>query len=103
MANKKEKINNGIKYRYWFSQKPTTKEILDKLQAKEQECEAQRCTLNYYIKKTTQLLDDIDNYKQALEQIEDITDDYNRVEKTSQYYRDGFDEIQNIINKIKDN
>ena len=40
-------------------------------------------------------------YKQALDEIEDIADDYNRVEKTSQYYRDGFDEIQNIINEIK--
>ena len=40
-------------------------------------------------------------YKQALDEIEDIADDYNRVEKTSQYYRDGFDEIQDIINKAK--
>lgn len=73
-----------------------------KLQAKEQECETQRYKLNYYIKKTTQLLDDIDNYKQAFDEIENIADDYNRVEKTSQYYRDGFDQIQDIINDIKE-
>lgn len=42
------------------------------------------------------------NYKQALDEIEDIADDYNRVGKTSQYYRDGFDEIQDIINKAKE-
>lgn len=39
--------------------------------------------------------------EQALDEIEDIADDYNRVGKTSQYYRDGFDEIQDIINKAK--
>lgn len=43
-----------------------------------------------------------DKYKQALDEIEDVADDYNRVEKTSQYYRDGFDEIQDIINGIKE-
>ena len=45
-------------------------ELQQKLQAKEQECEAQRRKIDYYIKKTTQLLDDIDNYKQALDEIE---------------------------------
>lgn len=40
--------------------------------------------------------------EQALDEIEDIADDYNRVEKTSQYYRDGFDEIQDIIDKVKE-
>lgn len=34
-----------------------------------------------------------DKYKQALDEIEGIADDYNRAEKTSQYYRDGFDQI----------
>lgn len=47
----------------------TLKRIIDKLRAKEQECEIQRHKLNYYITKTTQLLDDIDNYKQALDEI----------------------------------
>ncbi len=42
-------------------------------------------------------------YKQALDEIENIADDYNRVEKTPQYYRDGFDQIQDIINAIKEN
>ena len=42
------------------------------------------------------------HYKQALNEIENVADDYNRVEKTSQYYRDGFDEIQDIINKAKE-
>lgn len=45
----------------------------------------------------------IRKYKQAFDEIENIADDYNRVEKTSQYYRDGFDQIQNIINTAKDN
>lgn len=43
-----------------------------------------------------------DKYKQAFDEIENIADDYNRVEKTSQYYRDGFDQIQDIINNIKE-
>lgn len=42
------------------------------IQAKEQECEAQRCKIDYYIKKTTQLLDDMDKYKQALDEIEEF-------------------------------
>lgn len=42
------------------------------------------------------------NYKQALDEIEGIADDYNRAGKTSQYYRDGFDEIQDIIMKVKE-
>lgn len=55
--------------------------ILDYIKRKEQEC---------------------NDYKQALDEIENIADDYNRVEKTSQYYRDGFDQIQDIINSIKE-
>lgn len=58
--------------------------------------------VQYYIKKVSQLLDDIDKYKQALDEIENIADDYNRVGKTSQYYRDGFDQIQDAINSIKE-
>lgn len=42
-----------------------------------------------------------DKYYKALEEIESIADDYNRTNKTSQYYRDGFEEILNIINKAK--
>lgn len=42
-----------------------------------------------------------DCYLEALKEIEDISDDYNRVEKTSQYYRDGFEEILDVISKIK--
>lgn len=57
------------------------KELQKQLQYKEQEC---------------------NNYKQALKEIEDIADDYNRVEKTSQYYRDGFDQIQDILNGVKE-
>lgn len=38
----------------------------------------------------------------ALDEIEEISDDYNRVEKTSQYYRDGFEEILDIISKVKE-
>lgn len=42
-----------------------------------------------------------DCYFGALKEIEDVSDDYNRVEKTSQYYRDGFEEILDIIHKVK--
>lgn len=90
-------VNNKIK-----DLQQQLKRTGQRLQAEEQECETQRYKLNYYIKKTTQLLDDIDNYKQAFDEIENIAGDYNRVEKTSQYYRDGFDQIQGIINNIKD-
>lgn len=48
------------------------KENCSLLKAKEQECEAQRRTLNYYIKKITQLLDDIDKYELALDEIEEL-------------------------------
>ena len=51
---------------------------------------------------TAQTLIENDKYKKALKEIEDISDDYNRVDKTPQYYRDGFDEILNIINKAKE-
>lgn len=40
-------------------------------------------------------------YRKALKEIEEVADDYNRVGKTSQYYRDGFEQILNIINKAK--
>ena len=43
----------------------------------------------------------VNKYKQALDEIEEVVDDYNRVEKTSQYYRDGFDAIQDIINNAR--
>lgn len=43
----------------------------------------------------------VDLYRKALEEIEDVSDDYNRTNKTSQYYRDGFDEILDIISKVK--
>lgn len=39
------------------------------LKRKEQECESQRFMIDYYIKKTAQLLDDIDEYKQAFDEI----------------------------------
>ena len=42
-----------------------------------------------------------DRYRKALEEIEEVADDYNRVGKTSQYYRDGFEQILDIINKAK--
>lgn len=50
---------------------------------------------------TVKSVEDMYKYKQALDEIENVADDYNRVEKTSQYYRDGFDEIQDIINKTR--
>lgn len=61
--------------------------------------------VTYKAKSIKSLLEDTLEYikekEQALNRIEDVADDYNRVEKTSQYYRDGFDEIQDIINKIR--
>lgn len=45
------------------------KDTLNLIKGKEQECEAQRYKLDYYITKTTQLLDNIDSYKQALNEI----------------------------------
>lgn len=100
-------------------------ELQEKLQTKEQECEELRKQLDRYlnqeeedirqlnndnklddillaIKKANDQIEKESKYKQALDKIEDIADDYNRVEKTSQYYRDGFDEIQDIINKAKE-
>lgn len=43
----------------------------------------------------------VNKYKQALDEIKEVVDDYNRVGKTSQYYRDGFDAIQDIINNAR--
>ena len=40
-----------------------------------------------------------DRYRKAFDEIESIADDYNRIGKTSQYYRDGFEQIFDIINK----
>lgn len=76
------------------------------LKHKEQECEELKEQLNqarYLSEGTLRLYANRQNikYKQALDEIEDIADDYNRVEKTSQYYRDGFDQIQDIINAVK--
>ena len=70
------------------------------LKRKEQECETQRHKLNYYIKKTTQLLDDIDNYKQALEEIEENIKNMNNECSYDDYYRKI--NILDIINKVKD-
>lgn len=81
--------------------------LYKQLKAKEQECEelkewreanqptgiCETCTVKS--------VEDMYKYKKALDEIENVADDYNRVEKTSQYYRDGFDEIQDIINKTK--
>lgn len=39
-----EKINNAIKYKYWFADKPSMQEVLDNLRAKER------------------ILDEIENY-----------------------------------------
>ena len=58
-------------------------------------------TIAELAKKSIRLTTENRKFEDALDEIEDIADDYNRVEKTSQYYRDGFDEIQNITNKAK--
>lgn len=46
---------------YTMDELSTIVELQQKLQAKEQECEKLKQRLEYYIEKTTQLLDDIDN------------------------------------------
>lgn len=58
-------------------------------------------TIAELAKKSIRLTTENRKLEDALDELEDIADDYNRVEKTSQYYRDGFDEILNITNKAK--
>lgn len=72
------------------------------LKRKEQECEELKFNEKKFRIDAARAKMKASKYKQALDEIEKIADDYNRVGKTSQYYRDGFDEIQNIINKAKD-
>lgn len=52
--------------------------------------------------ENTEICKILEECKRALDEIEYVADDYNRAEKTSQYYRDGFDEIQDIINRVKE-
>lgn len=83
------------------------KNLYNKLKHKERECEELKRQVEqtmYLSEGTLRLYANRQNikYKQALDEIENIADDYNRVEKTSQYYRDGFDQIQDIINSIKE-
>lgn len=83
------------------------KNLYNKLKIKEQECEKLKKQLNqamYLTEGTLRLYAERKNikYKKAIDEIEDIADDHNRVEKTSQYYRDGFDQIQDIINNVKE-
>lgn len=80
------------------------------LKRKEQECEELKEELNmnkHFVHdsniESSKHCKCLEYYKQALKKIEEIADDYNRPQKTSQYYRDGFDEIQDIINKLGDN
>lgn len=83
------------------------KKALKQLKRKEQECkelkEWQEANQPTGICETCTVksIEDMYKYEQALDEIEDIADDYNRIEKTSQYYRDGFDQIQDIINAVK--
>lgn len=63
--------------RDFYNGKYCNKENCGLLKDKEQECEAQRYKLNYYIEKTTQLLDDIDNYHQVLDEIEKYCEECN--------------------------
>lgn len=78
------------------------KELYLNKKAKEQECEELNLTNERLVAEKYIMNKEILKYKQALNEIENIADDYNRVEKTSQYYRDGFDEIQNVIDKVKE-
>lgn len=74
-------------------------ETLMYIEQKEQECE-KLASANKRL--GADLCGQLQNHMRALDEIENIADDYNRVEKTSQYYRDGFDQIQDIINSIKE-
>lgn len=55
----------------------------------------------WYRTKHGDIRDCLYHYRKALEEIENIADDYDRIDKTSQYYRDGFEQILDIINKAK--
>lgn len=65
------------------------------LQAKEQECESQKQRLEYYIEKTTQLLDDIDNNDFDCENCSSLDEDTVCTYKLKKI-------ILDIINKAKE-
>lgn len=79
------------------------KDLQQQLKRNERECEDLNSDNRYFVNQIISLETLTDEYEQALDEIENIADDYNRVEKTSQYYRDGFDQIQDIIDSIKGN
>lgn len=92
--------DNCEKYPQCLYRSNQLQQLETQLKRKEQECEELKQELQELEKDCPKRCKS-DKYKQALDEIENIADDYNRVEKTSQYYREGFDEIQDIINKVK--
>ena len=73
------------------------------LKRKEQECESQKQRLEYYTTKITQLLDDINKYEQALDEIEEIINEpCANFDKTCEECDNNCEQkILDIINKAK--
>lgn len=78
------------------------------LQAKEQECESQKQRLEYYRKKTTQLLDDIDNKDRFNTELQEENEEqkarikellHNCNSCKFHQYKQALDEIEKIANK----
>lgn len=78
------------------------KELFQQLAHKMQECEELKAYAQAQENQRETYYKEFLRKDKALDEIEEISDDYNRVEKTSQYYRDGFEEILDIISKVKE-
>lgn len=108
--------DNCEKYPQCLYRSNQLQQLETQLKHKEQECESQKQRLEYYIEKTTQLLDDIDNKDRFItklqEQLNNIQDncpcfedccyrqcDKDRIDK----YERIVDEIEKFINNQLDN
>lgn len=78
------------------------KKLARQLQRKTEECEELKAYAQAQENQRETYYKEFLRKDKALDEIEEISDDYNRVEKTSQYYRDGFEEILDIISKVKE-
>lgn len=78
------------------------KKLARQLQRKTEECEELKAYAQAQENQRETYYKEFLRKDKALKEIEEISDDYNRVEKTSQYYRDGFEEILDIISKVKE-
>lgn len=78
------------------------KKLARQLQRKTAECEELKAYAQAQENQRETYYKEFLRKDKALKEIEEISDDYNRVGKTSQYYRDGFEEILDIISKVKE-